>query len=541
MDYKLCEGIQMSQTLKKYLIALTMISAMAISSPTYAFCFFNCDGDNSEQIEENAERIEQVNKEDMRVKNGTASGDNLSLRVEDEAKTQGRDEIYGEDVNIDVSSLNQSEEVVSNKSDIDANAARIEQVNKEDMRVKSGELNDGTLTLRVEDMEKTQGRDEIYGKDVDIDLSDLDQSEEVSENRTDIDTNTTNISNNRTDIDQNTDRSVANENRSVDNSQRISNNRDDIDSVQQQADVNSLVGGAALLNSVRNSGNIADNEDRLDQNDVTNQQQNNAIDQNTTRSVNNQQANTRQDGEIDDVQRQANGNSLGVIVNSLRISGNDRDIAEHEDRLDQNDVKNQEQDQVLNEHDSRINDNADGVAKNKKMNKRQNNVIRDNVARHNQNDVKNDQQDDAIDQNRDRSVANENMNNAQNKVLRDHNGRIETNTTAISDVHNYAVDNRKAIVDTNARIDGVMNDMKYLDRNLSAGVASAMAIGQHQFDPSYSGGQVSLSGGFYNGENAVSFAVGVPVGERAFFSAAIAADSGSNGESGSVGMTFKLP
>lgn len=205
----------MSQTLKKYLIALTMISAMAISSPTYAFCFFNCDGDNSEQIEENAERIEQVNKEDMRVKNGTVSGDNLSLRVEDEAKTQGRDEIYGEDVNIDVSSLNQSEEVVSNKSDIDANAARIEQVNKEDMRVKSGELNDGTLTLRVEDMEKTQGRDEIYGKDVDIDLSDLDQSEEVSENRTDINTNTTNISNNRTDIDQNTDRSVANENRKI--------------------------------------------------------------------------------------------------------------------------------------------------------------------------------------------------------------------------------------------------------------------------------------------------------------------------------------
>lgn len=319
MDYKLCEGIQMSQTLKKYLIALTMVSAMAISSPTYAFCFFNCGGDNSEQIEENAERIEQVNKEDMRVK--------------------------------------------------------------------SGELNDGTLTLRVEDMEKTQGRDEIYGKDVDIDLSDLDQSEEVSENRTDINTNTTNISNNRTDIDQNTDRSVANENRSVDNSQRISNNRDD--------------------------------------------------------------------------------------------------IAEHGDRLDQNDVKNQEQDV-------------------------------------------------AIDENTTRSQANKDMNDRQNRVIVQNDRRSKNNETNIET-------NRQAIVDTNARIDGVMNDMKYLDRNLSAGVASAMAIGQHQFDPSYSGGQVSLSGGFYNGENAVSFAVGVPVGERAFFSAAIAADSGSNGESGSVGMTFKLP
>jgi hypothetical protein len=45
----------------------------------------------------------------------------------------------------------------------------------------------------------------------------------------------------------------------------------------------------------------------------------------------------------------------------------------------------------------------------------------------------------------------------------------------------------------------------------------------------------------YNGENAVSFAVGVPVGERAFFSASIAADSGSYGESGGVGLTFQLP
>jgi len=93
----------------------------------------------------------------------------------------------------------------------------------------------------------------------------------------------------------------------------------------------------------------------------------------------------------------------------------------------------------------------------------------------------------------------------------------------------------------NARIDNVMSDMKYMDQNLSAGIASSISIGQHQFDPSFKGGQVSLSGGFYNGENAVSFAVGVPVGERAFFSASIAADSGSYGESGGVGLTFQLP
>jgi len=86
-----------------------------------------------------------------------------------------------------------------------------------------------------------------------------------------------------------------------------------------------------------------------------------------------------------------------------------------------------------------------------------------------------------------------------------------------------------------------MNDMNYLDKNLSAGIASAMAIGQHQFNPSHNSGQISLAGGFYNGQNAISLAVGVPVGDSAFFSASIAADSGSRGESGGVGITFLLP
>jgi len=118
---------------------------------------------------------------------------------------------------------------------------------------------------------------------------------------------------------------------------------------------------------------------------------------------------------------------------------------------------------------------------------------------------------------------------------------VATNTTAISNVHNKVTNNTQNIAATNQRIDGVMNDMRYMDRNLSAGIASSIAIGQHQFDPSFKGGQVSLSGGFYNGQNAVSLAVGVPVGERAFFSASIASDSGSYGESGGVGVTIRLP
>ena len=52
-------------------------------------------------------------------------------------------------------------------------AQRIEQVNSEDMRVKSGVVNGDTLTLRVEDMERSQGRKAIYNKDVNIDVSSL--------------------------------------------------------------------------------------------------------------------------------------------------------------------------------------------------------------------------------------------------------------------------------------------------------------------------------------------------------------------------------
>ena len=122
---------------------------------------------------------------------------------------------------------------------------------------------------------------------------------------------------------------------------------------------------------------------------------------------------------------------------------------------------------------------------------------------------------------------------------------ITKNTTSITELKDEMFNsNTKSINSENSmnqRIDGVMNDMRYMDKNLSAGIASSIAIGQHQFDPSFKGGQVSLSGGFYNGQNAVSLAVGVPVGERAFLSASIAADSGSYGESGGVGITIQLP
>jgi hypothetical protein len=211
------------------------------------------------------------------------------------------------------------------------------------------------------------------------------------------------------------------------------------------------------------------------------------------------------------------------------------------DKIAENENMNNAQDKELRSHNGRIGQNEQDIA--------------ENEGRLDDNDVTNSRQDNAIGNNAQGVANNENMNNAQNKELRSHNGRIGANTTAISNVHGYTVDNRRdidlnaygietnrrAIVDTNARIDGVMNDMRYLDRNLSAGIASAVAMGQHNFDPTYQGGQVSIAGGHFNGANAVSLAVGVPAGSNAFFSLSAAANDGPGNESIGMGLTYRLP
>ena len=333
--------------------AATMLS-FAVAAPAYASNKDKCANSFLGLAKQSC--VEQVNLEDMRVKSGVVSGDTLTLRVEDQAKTQGRNKIYGKNVEIDVSGLNQSDEVVTNANDIKTNKDRIEQVDQEDHRAVGGTYNSGKLTINTEDMDGGSKRTfEITGLDAE---------------------------------------SKAN---------------------------------ATAISNVNNS-----------------------------------------------------------VINNTNT--------------------NNTQNVVLQNHDNRITVNEGDISNNTK-----------------------------------RSVNNETVNNEQSVVLSDHNNRIISNTTSISAVQQSVIQNSNGISLANQRIDGVMNDMRYMDRNLSAGIASSIAIGQHQFDPSFKGGQVSLSGGFYNGENAVSFAVGVPVGERVFFSASIATDSGSYGESGGVGLTFQLP
>lgn len=118
---------------------------------------------------------------------------------------------------------------------------------------------------------------------------------------------------------------------------------------------------------------------------------------------------------------------------------------------------------------------------------------------------------------------------------------INDNRQSIKNIEGAITSNYYGVQSNRQSIDDLRGDLNNLRSNLSAGVASSIAIAQHQFNPSYRGGQVSLSGGYYRGENALSFAMGVPiVRDRVFFSASIAADTGSYGASGGAGVTFLL-
>jgi hypothetical protein len=61
----------------------------------------------------------------------------------------------------------------ANEERFEAIESKIVQVDKEDMRVKSGEIVDNILQLKVEDMAATQGRPKPFSKIVSIDLSSI--------------------------------------------------------------------------------------------------------------------------------------------------------------------------------------------------------------------------------------------------------------------------------------------------------------------------------------------------------------------------------
>ena len=328
--------------------------------------------------------INRVDDEDMRVKSGAVSGNTMTLRVEDERATGTRTEPFGRNVNIDVTGLNQSDEVATNATNINTNKDRIEQVDQEDHRAVAGSYDSGKLTINTQDMDGGSKRTfEVTGFDT-----------ASNTNKTKIDINSARIE--QVNLED----------------QRL-----------KDGEVNAA-GDLVLYTEDQPAGQ-------------------------SRRAV-------TVDGFKTNVTDKIGSNSSGITTNTTNIST----------------------------VDNRVTSNRTDI-----------NTNTDNIKTHSE----------LLDE------------------------LLSLNANSVADDATM-----------NQRIDNAMSNMRYMDRNLSAGIASSMAIGQHQFDPSFKGGQVSLAGGFYNGQNAVSFAVGVPVGENAFFSASIATDSGSYGESGAVGITYRL-
>lgn len=97
-------------------------------------------------------------------------------------------------------------------------------------------------------------------------------------------------------------------------------------------------------------------------------------------------------------------------------------------------------------------------------------------------------------------------------------------------------------------IDGKSYDQSFIDdmnerirrneEDTNAGVAGAYAVASHQFDV-YSDAQLSIAGGYYEGENALSIAVGSAINEDVFVNGNLSFDSQGNTGAG-VGITFQL-
>lgn len=85
---------------------ITVMLAAALGTPAHAVQPLS-------DLDEIRHEIDRVDREDMRVKRGKVEGDTMTLRVEDQKRSRGRPFVYGKNVEIDVSSLEESAEIAA--------------------------------------------------------------------------------------------------------------------------------------------------------------------------------------------------------------------------------------------------------------------------------------------------------------------------------------------------------------------------------------------------------------------------------------------
>lgn len=133
---------------------------------------------------------------------------------------------------------------------------------------------------------------------------------------------------------------------------------------------------------------------------------------------------------------------------------------------------------------------------------------------------------------------------------RNQHARIEYNTKgrkenaqAIADGQAYDKVQDGRIADGQAytieQFQNERHDRQAADDRLKAGISGALAAAAVQFDPSYDGLQVSVAGGWYEGESAANLSVGGAVSDRVFLAAGVSHDSaGNQGYNASANFKF---
>lgn len=102
----------------------------------------------------------------------------------------------------------------------------------------------------------------------------------------------------------------------------------------------------------------------------------------------------------------------------------------------------------------------------------------------------------------------------------------------VANVESWSVEqfNRQgaAIESNTAAISAESDARQEADRDLQAGIASAIAAGSHIMDASYQGLQMSIAGGAYRGASAASLAIGGAFNDRTFGHISVSNDSRGN-------------
>lgn len=295
--------------------------------------------DVDQRLDDLEYEIDQVNREDMRVKRGEVDGDTMTLRVEDMAKSRGRDEIFGRDVDIDVSSLNQADEVAENASEID----RVERQSKkrdakQDRKIdkveRQSKKRDDKLQRNIDKVERqSEKRDARLQRNIDrverqSERRDRKQDRKINRNARNIAANAEAIADNAADIAANSADIAANSAAIADNAREIT--RVESESIARDEAIMDYV----IEDQARQDALIADNAAEIDRVESESIARDELLSEAITRETNDRIImDERIQAQVDANRTDINANYNRIVDTNARIDLLDNQVAEHEMRI----------------------------------------------------------------------------------------------------------------------------------------------------------------------------------------------------------------